>query len=729
MDRQAEACGQVASLGDRLALALFKLRALIHHGRPHIRNEPVTVEITQLASLVEELAFLMNAFPVHPRLIKNTVTQGNLSCLVAAAEGTRQSLLHLLKETRLLLLGEQTPGQLVEACDSVHSQIATLQETAWNMTESGEKEPSWSCKARKLGGQLQALLELKIAHRGEEGLEIRAECGGLAEELVEDLQTLTQAHEGDEELPLSVRALLMELESGLVALGSVDLEDGETFFSHLSDLEPLTLLLTENLVDISDFTPVSSPLASPRGQEALPEANKTTKLPDNPFVPVRRPENAPDSPVRQIFRNISFRTRADAHTSEDAPITHPTSPQGGFSLIKPAGGERGRGIGAARLVTYNKLQKQKKDTTHAEKITETFLTRFSEMAGVWAILTQTDKESFLQTLAGDIELFAEPENMLTIPATASKLQKLKHMIRVRMAADLSRVPIGYAGTEQRLAQSTLEVITHSSLTATEPEEAESEAILKDSSSKLLHSLVDTLYRIPQLNDGIIRFQEEVQESLEQAGAQLDQFYTPDEYIIRAARTEGIKLISYQLRITIWQSCNSLRVQVAGLLGLLACCGNPSLVGTGLLFQVICSIRCAARCIGVLLGQVATIKHISGEIVSFSKGRSSSLAGTAKSIWEEKDPEGRFLWQIESEESIKSMQKVGSLSQLVWQLTSDRNIDHTFLKTFIATYRSFTTPFELLQRLQERFDVPKHLIGSQASQPNPIASGSCAEVLG
>jgi len=49
--------------------------------------------------------------------------------------------------------------------------------------------------------------------------------------------------------------------------------------------------------------------------------------------------------------------------------------------------------------------------------------------------------------------------------------------------------------------------------------------------------------------------------------------------------------------------------------------------------------------------------------------------------------------------------IGTLNKLVHTLTSDLNLNQTFLKTFITTYRSFTTPWKLFQKLLERYDIP------------------------
>lgn len=57
---------------------------------------------------------------------------------------------------------------------------------------------------------------------------------------------------------------------------------------------------------------------------------------------------------------------------------------------------------------------------------------------------------------------------------------------------------------------------------------------------------------------------------------------------------------------------------------------------------------------------------------------------------------------ESKENNKIM--AGSLNKLVEALTSDTQYDNRFLKTFITTYQSFTTPAKLFDKLLQRYNV-------------------------
>lgn len=54
------------------------------------------------------------------------------------------------------------------------------------------------------------------------------------------------------------------------------------------------------------------------------------------------------------------------------------------------------------------------------------------------------------------------------------------------------------------------------------------------------------------------------------------------------------------------------------------------------------------------------------------------------------------WTSEQQESGRA-----TLNQLVLALTDDKHYDNTFLHTFMSTYRSFTKPWILLDKLKEK----------------------------
>eukprot|EP00004_Rigifila_ramosa_P007499 TRINITY_DN1849_c0_g1_i3.p1 TRINITY_DN1849_c0_g1~~TRINITY_DN1849_c0_g1_i3.p1 ORF type:complete len:1081 (+),score=249.42 TRINITY_DN1849_c0_g1_i3:2-3244(+) len=61
--------------------------------------------------------------------------------------------------------------------------------------------------------------------------------------------------------------------------------------------------------------------------------------------------------------------------------------------------------------------------------------------------------------------------------------------------------------------------------------------------------------------------------------------------------------------------------------------------------------------------------------------------------------------LEKREGKEDFVRSGSLNVLVERLTSNQHVDLHFMKTFITTYRSFTTPHHLFEKLLQRYDVP------------------------
>jgi hypothetical protein len=83
----------------------------------------------------------------------------------------------------------------------------------------------------------------------------------------------------------------------------------------------------------------------------------------------------------------------------------------------------------------------------------------------------------------------------------------------------------------------------------------------------------------------------------------------------------------------------------------------------------------------------------------------------KNIWEELlDPEDNK----DNMEKRDGELKLASLNKLIQFLTSD-DAENNFLDTFLITYRSFTTPEVLLNRLIERYKVPEHPFDPNVSE--------------
>ena len=90
-------------------------------------------------------------------------------------------------------------------------------------------------------------------------------------------------------------------------------------------------------------------------------------------------------------------------------------------------------------------------------------------------------------------------------------------------------------------------------------------------------------------------------------------------------------------------------------------------------------------------------------------RSETINQNSVNIWQEPlITNGRNKTVIYSKEVDQSNFDIraGTLNQLVMRLTDESKAHLVFLKTFIATYQSFTTPDLLFQKLVERYNVPR-----------------------
>jgi hypothetical protein len=76
------------------------------------------------------------------------------------------------------------------------------------------------------------------------------------------------------------------------------------------------------------------------------------------------------------------------------------------------------------------------------------------------------------------------------------------------------------------------------------------------------------------------------------------------------------------------------------------------------------------------------------------------------VWAE-PKEGTLVYDMNAavEEGGLRPVRAGTLNRLVEKLTDEVMPDLNFLPTFLLTYRSFTTPKKLLEKLKQRFSVP------------------------
>ncbi|KAJ3437416.1 ras guanine nucleotide exchange factor i-related [Anaeramoeba flamelloides] len=95
-----------------------------------------------------------------------------------------------------------------------------------------------------------------------------------------------------------------------------------------------------------------------------------------------------------------------------------------------------------------------------------------------------------------------------------------------------------------------------------------------------------------------------------------------------------------------------------------------------------------------------------------------------SIWD--DDKGDIVFVDNSNEKNISTKKVkaGSLNKLVEWLTHENFQNLTFLKTFLMTYQSFTSPKTLLTKLFQRYHVPKR---NELNEDDFIKKKKCIQI--
>jgi len=109
------------------------------------------------------------------------------------------------------------------------------------------------------------------------------------------------------------------------------------------------------------------------------------------------------------------------------------------------------------------------------------------------------------------------------------------------------------------------------------------------------------------------------------------------------------------------------------------------------------IRCARRILNQLKTICAVVDKV-GKLQNESEEEEDSssfsdIDGQATNIWEEKSPP-----IFDEQGSIKA----GTINHLVKTATDETNLDSKFVETFFATFPSFCGPWQLLQKLRERY---------------------------
>ena len=413
---------------------------------------------------------------------------------------------------------------------------------------------------------------------------------------------------------------------------------------------------------------------------------------------------APPTFIRGNTENKRSQT-ASIHNSEEKPSNRSNS----FNTLTPRPqGDRKPGIfGVQRVSSEESKKKKEKEDEKALKIISLFNDQIEGFSSIWEKLSDQDKNPFLHNLFEKMQDLTSSADILQLPNNSTKSEELEHIIRVRCASDMTKIcniEKIFTKTEKPIAENCLHVIVNSSLLVIDPLNIEYQDILLISTSNLFLMMRDTILKLPNFSiDLIVQIQDDLRNLLQDQSKNVNNLFVCDNHIVNAANGHGNKLIGYQMKINIWNHCNSFRILVATLLCLLKSCTISSQLTSSLLFQIFTCMRCIIRSVSALLTQVATTKEVITKVFQnqLDPQRNTISMGT-KNIWKETSvSSGKFIWEDEHCGDVQT----GSLNLLVQSLTSDINLNQTFLKTFITTYRSFTTPWQLLSKLIERYNVP------------------------
>mmetsp|Transcript_17426 Transcript_17426/g.44379 ORF Transcript_17426/g.44379 Transcript_17426/m.44379 type:complete len:1036 (-) Transcript_17426:126-3233(-) len=186
----------------------------------------------------------------------------------------------------------------------------------------------------------------------------------------------------------------------------------------------------------------------------------------------------------------------------------------------------------------------------------------------------------------------------------------------------------------------------------------------------------------------------------------------DENVLKAAVGQARGLIVFNMRQKMWQNTNSFRVLAVIMMAALNSINQNKggIVPQSSLLQVASTCKALALAINELLKTMNTLARLLSE-----EGEEGSKMIDAMvddifdvNIWKEKSgaKKDQYSWADEKPAKVN----IGTLNKLVEALTSDVKLDPKFMKTFIVTHRSFTTPWRLFEKLLQRYAVPANTVG-------------------
>jgi len=173
----------------------------------------------------------------------------------------------------------------------------------------------------------------------------------------------------------------------------------------------------------------------------------------------------------------------------------------------------------------------------------------------------------------------------------------------------------------------------------------------------------------------------------------------------------LQMISGKVRQLVFYTANSFRALVIQIGSTIYSITEESKnISDTLIVQFVANIGSQLSQIQKFLDVVVTSREFSlviksSEVLPEEK-RSNELSDTLF---------GENIWEAAPIQHNPEMH-LGTLNSFVLRLTETENeVDNYFMKAFLATYQSFTTPLQLFTKLLERYNVPDHVDESLAKK--------------
>lgn len=190
----------------------------------------------------------------------------------------------------------------------------------------------------------------------------------------------------------------------------------------------------------------------------------------------------------------------------------------------------------------------------------------------------------------------------------------------------------------------------------------------------------------------------------------------DEALLAAASGPMRPLVEASLELRIFSESNGVRVLAVQLMATVIATVSKPWDNTSYL-QIAATSKTIVGSVARLLDAVETKRFLAVTPTALEKEEIPLLQkdeeSTDVNIWEEPNDSATIKqdWSTgeEGNKTGRMVVKAATLNKLVEMLTSEKNFDNQFLKTFMLTYQSFTSPFRLLEKLLQRYNAPSTVV--------------------